>query len=226
MPVRYQQFCALARAAEILGERWTLLIVRELMLGPRRFTDLKDGLDGISASVLSERMAHLDELGLVTRTFLEPPAASTVYELTEAGKGLKPAIFALVRWGGRFLFPPRPGDRIDPRWMSLALAACARREPTPSGSIALRIEEPVQGDAALSGRAAAVRVEGGARGTTVSTATGEADVRVRIDTVNLLRLIGGDLDPMEAVQDGIATVEGKQAVYERMPQLFEVGEYT
>src|SRR5687768_1790881 len=110
---RYAQFCALARASEMLGERWTLLIIRELMLGPQRFSDLKAGLDGVSTSVLTERLNHLGELGLLRRRYLDPPAASTVYELTEIGLGLKPAMFALIRWGGNFLFPPRKDDRFD-----------------------------------------------------------------------------------------------------------------
>src|SRR6266852_4653604 len=103
MSTRYDQFCALARAAEILGERWTLLIVRELLLGPRRFSDLRERLDGVSPSVLTERLGRIEKIGLVRRSVLPPPAASTVYELTEHGDALRPAVHELIRWGGRFL---------------------------------------------------------------------------------------------------------------------------
>lgn len=210
---RYPQFCALARASEILGERWTLLIVRELMLGPARFSDLQGGLDGISSSVLTERLSHLEDLGLLRRNYLEPPAASTVYELTEVGFGLKPAIFALIRWGGHFLFPPRSDDRFDPRWMGLALAACAVRGPTPPGSIALRVQER-EG-------AANLRIEGREAGTVVTRMTGDEAVSVATDTQTVLRLISGNLDPRQAEREMLASVEGDRSVFERIAGFFQ-----
>jgi DNA-binding HxlR family transcriptional regulator len=79
---RYHQYCPVARALDVVGERWTLLIIRELLLGPRRFTDLADGLPGIGSSVLSNRLADLERSGLVAKRTLPPPAASVVYELT------------------------------------------------------------------------------------------------------------------------------------------------
>lgn len=85
------QFCALARAAELLSERWTLLIVRELLLGPRRFRDLTDGLGGVSTSVLAGRLAALARGGLIRRATLGPPAGVAVYELTDHGAALRPA---------------------------------------------------------------------------------------------------------------------------------------
>jgi DNA-binding HxlR family transcriptional regulator len=114
----YRQFCPLARAAEIIGERWTLLVVRELILRPNRFSDLLVKLEGISTSVLSDRLASLVEKGLVKRTALKPPAASTVYELTEDGRDLEPVVFELVRWGYRRLLPLRQDDRLDAGWVS------------------------------------------------------------------------------------------------------------
>ena len=96
---RYAQFCALARAAEIVGERWTLLIVRDLTLGPLRFSDLRRRLKGVSPSVLSERLTQLERRGLIERRVLGPPAASTVYELSEMGRALQPAMIELTKWG-------------------------------------------------------------------------------------------------------------------------------
>ena len=122
MPVvQYKQFCALARAAEILGERWTLLIVRELLLGPQRFTDLLERLHDVSTSVLTERLSRLEEFGVVEKAYLPPPAASSVYRLTEVGEAVRPAIYELIHWGGRFLFPSRPGDHFQPDWLRLVL---------------------------------------------------------------------------------------------------------
>jgi DNA-binding HxlR family transcriptional regulator len=213
MSVRYPQFCALARASEILGERWTLLIIRELLLGPQRFSDLKAGLDGISTSVLTERLAHLEDLGLLQRSYLQPPAASTVYELTERGLGLKPAIFALIRWGGSFLFPPRRDDRFDPRWMGLALSARATKGPTSPGSIALRVHE--------RDGVASLRIEGGDQGTRIARIAGDEDVSIATDTQTILRLISGNLDPWQAEREMLVSVEGNRSVFARIADYFE-----
>src|SRR3712207_1800042 len=85
----YKQYCGLAYALDIVGERWTLLIIRELIAGPRRFKDLMDGLPGISTNLLSERLKSLEQQGMLRRRTLPPPAGSTVYELTETGHGLE-----------------------------------------------------------------------------------------------------------------------------------------
>src|SRR5437667_4604979 len=108
--MRYRQFCALARAAELLAERWTLLIIRELLLGPKRFTDLREGLEHVSTSVLAQRLAAMESSGLVHRVDLGPPVASPTYALTDDGAALRPAVHELIRWGGRFLLPPRRGE--------------------------------------------------------------------------------------------------------------------
>jgi len=97
---RYNQFCALARAAEIIGERWTLLIIRELLLSPMRFGDLGARLDGISPALLTARLDALVENGIVRRATLPAPFKVQVYELTETGRAVQPAIRELIRWGG------------------------------------------------------------------------------------------------------------------------------
>ena len=125
--LHYPQFCALARAAEIIGERWTLLIIRELLLGPKRFGDLLDHLDGMSPTLLTARLTTLIECNVVRRTALPRPVNAQVYELTEIGREVQPAIRELIRWGGRFLFPPVPGDTFEPDWVMLGLDAIAKR---------------------------------------------------------------------------------------------------
>src|SRR5512142_1113364 len=107
---RYHQYCGAARALDAVGDRWTLLIVRELILGPRRVTDLIDGLPGISRNLLTERLRTLAQDGLVARTELPPPAARQVYELTEEGRELADAMIPLVAWGARRLGARRPGE--------------------------------------------------------------------------------------------------------------------
>jgi DNA-binding HxlR family transcriptional regulator len=105
----YGDPCGIARALDAVGERWALLVVRELMLGPKRFTDLGAGLPGVSTDILAQRLRELTGAGIVERTTLPPPAAAKVYALTDRGRELEPVLLALGRWGSREPFPP--GDR-------------------------------------------------------------------------------------------------------------------
>ena len=211
----YPQFCALARAAEILGERWTLLIVRELLLGPKRFSDLRSRLDGISSSVLAERLARGEERGLVRRVFLPSPAASTVYELTDHGRALRPAIFELIRWGGRFLYPARKGERLEPEWMLLALAACARRRASPRRSFLVHIRQ--------GGKESTLHIAGGPRGTIVTDRPAAADVTIVASVRMVLTLMSGAMDPLEALKRGRIKASGEHAALTDFPRLFDVG---
>jgi DNA-binding HxlR family transcriptional regulator/putative sterol carrier protein len=125
---RYHQYCGLARALDIAGDRWTLLIVRELMPGARRFTDLIDGLPGVSRKLLTERLRALESEGIVARNELPPPAARQVYELTEDGRDLAEAMVPLVAWGARRLGERAPNESFRARWAALAMATFADRE--------------------------------------------------------------------------------------------------
>lgn len=119
MPRRsYAHYCPLSRALDVIGERWTLLIVRELLVGPRRYTDLHADLPGVSTDVLASRLKEMERDGLVTHRRLPPPAAAAVYELTPRGEGLLPALTALAEWGTADL-PPEPGptDAVRPHWL-------------------------------------------------------------------------------------------------------------
>ncbi len=118
---RYGQRCPLARALDVVGDRWNLLVVRELMVGPRRYTDLLDGLPGIGTNILAARLRDLGEAGIVTRRSLPPPTAVTVYELTEAGRALGPSLTALRNWGAAYAPPPRGGDSMRPAWAAQAV---------------------------------------------------------------------------------------------------------
>jgi DNA-binding HxlR family transcriptional regulator/putative sterol carrier protein len=125
---RYQQYCALARALDVAGDRWTLLIVRELAPGPRRFTDLIDGLPGISRKLLTERLRALERDGLVARQELPPPAARQVYELTDDGRDLAHAMAPLIAWGARRIGERKPTETFRARWPAVAMAGLADRE--------------------------------------------------------------------------------------------------
>lgn len=101
----YADLCGVARALDVLGERWALLVVRDLLLGPKRFTDLRTSLPGVSPDVLSQRLRELEAAGVVRRATLPPPAAARVYELTERGHELRPLVLELGRWGSRAAIP-------------------------------------------------------------------------------------------------------------------------
>jgi DNA-binding HxlR family transcriptional regulator len=121
MHKRYDAYCPVAHALALVGERWALLVVLELMRGPKRYTDLVERLPGIGTNILAARLRDLEAGGIVTRRKLPPPAASRVYELTEYGRALRPAIRELALWGARSLGPPSDRDELFPGWLSNAL---------------------------------------------------------------------------------------------------------
>ena len=211
--MRYNQFCALARAAEILGERWTLLIIRELLLGPQRFTDLLGRLNDVSTSVLSERLSRLEEYAVVEKAYLPPPAASSVYRLTESGEALRPAIYELIHWGGRFLFPSRPGDHFQPDWLRLVLLSYARSTRSPRRSFELRLVAK-EGEAHFG-------VTGGSAGTIIGDPPVDPDARIVTDFAGMLGLMSGRVQPMRAVEAGVVEVEGDLAALSDFPKMFD-----
>src|SRR4051794_18138040 len=123
MAKKFDQYCPMAHALSMVGERWSLLIVRELLRGPKRYTDLAAGLPGIGTNILAARLRELEQCGLVEKRKLPPPTPVTVYELTEYGQGLNEVLWALARWGARTLGPPGPGDELYPEWGVNALPA-------------------------------------------------------------------------------------------------------
>jgi DNA-binding HxlR family transcriptional regulator len=139
---RYGQRCPAARALDVIGERWTPLVVRELLSGPKRFTDLADGLPGIGTNILTNRLAGLQEHGVVEKRTLAPPTPVTVYELTDAGRALAPLLRELRAWGERYGPPPQPGDAVRLSWV---LQGAARRNPRlrPGRSCELHVGEEV-----------------------------------------------------------------------------------
>jgi DNA-binding HxlR family transcriptional regulator len=118
---RYDQYCPIAHALGLVGERWALLIVRELLQGPKRYTDLAASLPGIGTNILAARLKDLEGCGIVAKRRLDPPAASQVYELTAYGQGLKPAMRELALWGLRSIGAPTDDDELAPGWLHGAL---------------------------------------------------------------------------------------------------------
>jgi DNA-binding HxlR family transcriptional regulator len=128
---RYGQTCAIARALDVVGERWSLLLVRELTLGPRRYRDLATGLPGIPSNVLAARLKDLQAAGVITRRTLPAPTDVTVYELTDAGRALQPALKELLDWGLRYGPEPSEDDVGQPGWG--LLGAAGRPTALPNG---------------------------------------------------------------------------------------------
>jgi len=121
MVKRYEQYCPMAHALDLVGDRWALLVIRELMHGPKRYTDLADCLPGIGTNILAARLRDLEGHGIVGRRTLPPPAASKVYELTDYGRELRPAMRELALWGARSLGPPTDKDELFAGWLANAL---------------------------------------------------------------------------------------------------------
>ncbi len=117
----YGQYCALARALDVLGDRWVLLIVRELLTGPKRFKELLGALPGIGPNLLTTRLRELEGQGVLQRGALPPPAASAVYELTERGRSLDRVMLEMARWGSSLLGPWSGEEYFNPEWCVLAL---------------------------------------------------------------------------------------------------------
>ena len=207
----YEQYCGLAMSLDLVGERWSLLIVRELLMCPKRYTDLRSGLPGIATNLLAERLQHLEEIGVVRRERRPPPTAATVYELTERGRGLETAIIELGRWGGLALGPPDPDQDFKASWFALGMRATFR--PSVAGS-AERTYEFHVGDEVFSF---------GIAGGTAEARQGPADspdLTLEADPSTFLALLGGQLAPGDALAAGKARIDGSRRELERMLRMF------
>ncbi|MDO0925075.1 winged helix-turn-helix transcriptional regulator [Streptomyces sp. TG1A-8] len=197
MPPRrsYDQYCSAARALDLVGDRWTLLIVRELLAGPRRYTDLHADLPGVSTDVLASRLKDMERDGLATRRRLPPPGVASVYELTARGAALLPVLQALGRWGEGELGERRPTDAVRAHWFALPLL----RALDGRGVVEVRLEE-----GEFHVRAGAE--EGPAYGD--GPAPGEADARLVMDSATCAAVGRGELALADAVRSGRVTVSG------------------
>jgi len=211
---RYDQFCPLARAAEVLGHRWNLLVLRELMLGPQRFADLKRRLAGVSTSVLAARLAELEAQGVIDRRQLPPPAAREVYALSALGAELRPVLTSLARWGLHFMTAPKRGDHVEPEWVRLAAEMFAAPGPTPARVFELH--------ALGTGGApeARFRVAGGASGTRIADDAVNVDASVSAPAAMLLGLMGGALRVADLASVKHASVSGDAVALAELPALF------
>jgi DNA-binding HxlR family transcriptional regulator len=202
----YRQQCGIARALDLVGERWAMLVVRELVLGPKRFTDLRAGLPGIATNVLTQRLQELERNGIIARRTLPPPAGSSVYELTDYGRDLVPIMLDLGRWGARTMGPQPPDYAVRSEWLGVALQAFYRPEAAGdvSGTIAFNFE-----DGAFT-----VKLDRGWLEVTSGAANG-ADLRITTDPQTLAGYLGQRGVPAEALRP-----EGDRDLLERLPAIF------
>ena len=210
----YDDGCAAAHALDLVGERWALLVVRELLLGPKRFTDLRAGLPGASPNVLAQRLRELEGAGVVRRRKLPPPAASRVYELTDWGMELEPVIVRLGRWGARS--PSKPRDAalgVD----SLILSFRTMFDPLAADGLTA-IYELRLGEDRFRAEVADGRFEisrGGAE---------RPDATIETDAGTLAALIYEGHELAEAVRSGDVKIEGDESAVERFLTLFPLPE--
>jgi DNA-binding HxlR family transcriptional regulator len=203
----YDQYCPMAHALSLVGERWSLLIVRELIRGPQRYTDLAHGLPGIGTNILAARLKELEAAGIVGKRKLPPPAASTVYELTEYGRGLEEPLYALARWGARSIGPPKPEEELYEGWGVNALGVLFNAQAARGLTETYVLD--VDGDVFT-----AKVVDGELE--PVLGAAEEADLRVEMDKCTFYEVAVGNLGPAAAVKSGRARMEeGDVAALER-----------
>jgi DNA-binding HxlR family transcriptional regulator len=195
----YDQYCSAARALDAVGDRWTLLIVRELLAGPRRYTDLHADLPGVSTDVLASRLKDMEREGLTTRRRLPPPGAAYVYELTPRGRELLPVLLALGAWGRGELGERRPTDAVRAHWFALPLLGLLEGVLEDEGLIEVRLEE---GDFHLFVGAEEGPVYGD------GPAPREPDARLTMDAGTCTALARGELGLSGAVRDGRVEVTG------------------
>ncbi len=208
----YGQYCGLARAAEVLGERWSLLILRDLLVEPKRFTDLQRGLPGIPSNVLTARLKDLEQAGVVARRVLPRPSGSVVYELTANGRELEPSIIEMGRWGAKTLGDPRAEEVVTPDSLVMALRTTFRAQNAADvrASYELRV-----GDVVVH-----ARVQGG----TVEAAAGPlpgADLTIEAGP-GIRALMAGEMTPAQALNGGSVRVRGKRQLLSRFADIFRI----
>ena len=207
----YNQYCGIARALDIVGDRWSLLIVRNLLLGAQRYKELLDDLPGIGTNLLAARLRELEAAGVLRRRTADGLTRSPIYELTTVGRRLERAVLALGLWGTRFLGDPRPGELYRLQWAVLSMKAMFRPEQAAgiSETYEFRVAEDVVHVQVNDGTAAAR--EGPAS---------RPDLVVTCDMPTFLRIGTGKLSPDKALTEGKIHIAGDPATLDRCLSIF------
>jgi len=208
----YSQLCGIATALDVIGDRWTALVVRDLLLGPLRFGDLAEGLPGIGTNTLAARLRHLEAAEVVSRRLLPNPDRGTVYELTEYGRELEPILLALGRWGTKSM--GRLPSNVTSRSRWLVAAMLAFHDDTE------RIARPTTWELRLSDGVFTARAEGTSLNITAG-APDDADLVITTEDEQLHRLMTRRLMPDTAVSTGAVTLNGDATALPRLLELLD-----
>lgn len=197
----YNQFCGLARSLDVVGERWTMLLVRELMSGPKRYTDLAEVLPGIGSGLLAARLRQLEKDGLARQRRLPPPAAATVYELTAAGRELGRALLPLALWGARHRAGDRqPGETYRAEWGLVFLVQLLDAAALADAEYVFRFR--------FAESTAYLRT--GPRGLTITAGPLDfVDATIVAEPETVMSIGAGRLELMDAVSTGAIVLEGE-----------------
>jgi DNA-binding HxlR family transcriptional regulator len=208
----YGQYCGMARALEIIGERWALLIVRDLLVGPKRFGEIQRGLPGIPTNVLTARLKELEEAGIVQRTVLPRPASGVAYELTVEGRGLEEGLIAIGRWGAKRLGDPRPDEVVTVDSIATALLTTFRPEHAGNTKATFLLK---LGEIAVTAevRNRTIRIERGA--------TSQPDLTIEAGPA-LRQLMAREVTAQEALDRGIVSISGNTALFDRFASIFRI----
>ncbi len=211
----YGEACRFAHALDLVGERWALLVVRELLLGPKRFTDLRNGLPHASTNILAERLRELEASAVIQRRKLPPPAGASVYELTEWGRGLEPIVTELGAWGAR---SPQPPETMEIGPDSIVLALRSLFDPTEAEAIEESYEVRL-GDDRFQ-----VEVAGGEVELSRGAPDHEPAASIDTDPGTFAALLAGQLDLDEALAGGGIELGGSKRAARRFLRLFPMPE--
>jgi DNA-binding HxlR family transcriptional regulator len=207
----YGQYCGFARALELVGERWALMVVRDLLVSPKRFRELQRGLPGIPSNVLTTRLKEMETAGVVERRLL-PRSNHVVYQLTPTGTALEPAVTELGRWGAKLLGPPREGEILTADALVTALRSTFQPKAAKGVTAAyeLRVGNMIVSACITRGRLAL--------GTTPLS---DADLTIEIGPA-LRDLLAGELSPRKALSSGLVQIRGNRALLEQFVELFRI----
>ncbi|WP_309067716.1 helix-turn-helix domain-containing protein [Microbacterium sp.] len=219
----YGQYCGVTTAVELVAERWALLIVRDLLVGPRRYTDLKQGLPRIPTNILSTRLKELQDGGVVRRVPI--PRCGLVYELTPYGRELEPIVLALGRWGFQRMGDPAEGDVVSPDSLTMALRTAFRPAATvdmPTTTYELGVGPVTLGARVAGGALEVWQIAPAAPPVGGTLPDLQPDIRIAAGPA-IRRVISGELTPSDAIEQGhVVVVDGDPALLERFAATFHI----
>lgn len=213
VPARvYGQYCGFARALELVGERWALLIVRDLLVGPKRFSDLQRGLPGIPSNILTARLKELEDAEIVQRRLLPRPSGAVVYDLTARGRELEAPVIALGRWGAKSLGEPRPGEVVTPDSFASALLTTFRSEHAGRSNTKYEVR---MGDVVVHAHVRDGKV-------TVGVGPIEKPDLIIEGGPAIKQLMARELPPEQALKTKVLSVKGDPKLLNRFVQIFQI----